>query len=142
MKEKIKSDFIYWLRWFAVFPGAVLFGLLATFPLHWILYGTLVSGEMISGVNIAPIERFLYPFVIAFTYIFAGYKIAPKNKFQTAIVLFVIYLVVWLIGIIIGLFKINIYGLDIQFSLRAALALIGAILSLYTTKKVDNEKKT
>ena len=142
MEEKIKENFIYWFRWVAVIPGAVLFSLLATFPLHWILYSTLVNGEMVSGVNIAPIERFLYPFVIAFTYVFAGYKIAPKNKFQTAIVLFAIYLIVWLIGSVIALFKINIYELDIQFSLRTVLALIGAILSLYTTKKIDNEKKT
>ncbi len=54
------SKIKYWLRWIAVFPGALLAGLLATFPLHWILYFTLANGGTISGVNIEPIEYALY----------------------------------------------------------------------------------
>jgi len=37
----MKKDFKYWLRWLAVLPGALFAGILANFPLHWILYSTL-----------------------------------------------------------------------------------------------------
>ncbi len=46
----------YWLPWIWVLPGAVLTGILSTFLLHWILYSTLVHGEMIWGMDIKPIE--------------------------------------------------------------------------------------
>ncbi|MCK5084495.1 MAG: hypothetical protein KAQ64_02480 [Candidatus Pacebacteria bacterium] len=130
----------YWLRWISVFPGAIIASLLATFFLHWILYFTLVNGGTISGVNIKPIEYMLYPFVIAITFIFAGYKIAPKYKFKTAIVLFGIYLIVWSTVSVISLFKGSIYGIDMQFSGRTILSLLGAIIGLYTVKKVNEEK--
>lgn len=130
----------YWLRWIAVFPGALLAGLLATFPLHWILYFTLANGETISGVNIEPIEYVLYPFVVAIAFIFAGYKIAPKYKFKTAIVLFGFYLVVWLAVSFISLFKGSVHGVDMQFSGRTVLSLVGAIIGLYIAKKANEEK--
>jgi len=134
--DKIK----YWLRWIAVFPGALLTGLLATFPLHWILYFTLANGEAISGVDIKPIEYVLYPFVVAITFIFAGYKIAPKYKYKTAIILFGFYLVVWLTISFISLFKGGVYGMDIQFSSRTVLSLVGAIIGLYIAKRANKEK--
>jgi hypothetical protein len=90
----------YWLRWVGVLPGALLAGLLATFPLHWTLYFTLAHGETISGVNITPIERAMYPFVIALCYIVAGFKIAPKHKFKTSVILAVLY-ALFFIGLIV-----------------------------------------
>jgi len=130
----------YWLRWIAVFPGALITGLLATFLLHWILYFTLVHGKIISGVDIKPIEYMLYPFVIAIAFIFAGYKIAPKYKFKTAIVLFGIYFIIWSAVSIISLFKESIYGIDMQFSGRTMLSLVGAIIGLYIAKKANELK--
>jgi hypothetical protein len=147
MKENIKSDFIYWLRWFFVFPGAILIGFLSTFPLHWILvflYFHFVRGNINSIISdmrniVGPIESFLYPSVAAFFYIYGGYKIAPKNKFKTVIVLFVLYLIIWLIGTIVALFKININGIIYQFSFRQVFTLLGAILGLYVTKKLNSK---
>ena len=34
----MKKDFTYWLRWVAILPGALIAGILSTFPLHWLLY--------------------------------------------------------------------------------------------------------
>jgi hypothetical protein len=131
----------YWLRWSAVFPGAIIAGLLATFPLHWILYFTLAKGEIISGVDIKPIEYLLYPFVIAVIFVLAGYKIAPKYKFKTAIVLFGLYLIMWLTFSIISLFKGNIYGIDMKFSFRTILSLIGSFVGLFIAKKIQRNKE-
>src|SRR3989338_6586051 len=135
MNNKLK----YWFRWISVFPGAIIAGILATFPLHWVLYFTLAHGESISGVNIDPIEYFLYPFVIAIVYILAGYKIAPNYKFRTAIVLFVAYVLFWTTASIISLSNTNFFGYDLQFSGRTILSLVGAITGLYITKRLNNK---
>src|SRR5437763_1507823 len=80
------------LRWLAVLPGAILGAVLSTFPLHWLLYFTLANGETISGVDIRPIEYFLYPVVMSFAFVVTGSEIAPIKKFQTAIGLSIMYL--------------------------------------------------
>ncbi len=130
----------YWLRWIALFPSAVIAALLVSFPLHWVLYFTLTNGQLISGLDIKPIEYLFYPFIIAITFIFTGYKIAPKYKFKTAIVLFGIYILTWLTVSIISLSKSNMYGMDLQFSERTIIALVGAIIGLYITKKINNKE--
>lgn len=131
----------YWFRWVAVFPGALLAGILATFPLHLILYFTFANGDIISGIDIEPIEYLLYPSVIAAIFIFAGFKIAPKYKFKTAIILFCFYLFLWLVISLVALFKGNLYGVSMQFSWRTILSLVGAIIGLYGAKKVDEKTK-
>src|SRR3989344_4186086 len=80
------------LRWVAILPGAVVGALLSNFLLHWILYFTLARGETISGVDIRPIEHFLYPAVMAFAFVFTGSEIAPKRRFEVAVGLADIYL--------------------------------------------------
>jgi len=121
----MKNSFTYWLRWVAVLPGALVAGFLATFPLHWVLYFTLADGEIISGVNIKPIEYTLYPFVIAITFILVGFEIAPANKFKTSVVLTAIWILSFL-----GVF-IFFSALKPQFELRSTLSLLGAFLGLY-----------
>src|SRR5262245_45492907 len=74
----------YWLRWVAVLPGALLGGLLLTFPLHWILKNTL---NFIDPYPELP-ERILSPLVIALGFVWLGAKIAPARKIETAVVLF------------------------------------------------------
>jgi hypothetical protein len=136
----------YWFRWISVFPGALIAGLLIIFPLHWLLYlkfahsGTFLGFIEFPARSNISIEYVIYPFIIAITYIFAGYKIAPKYKFKTAIVLFVIYLAIWLIVSVISLFANDTYGLDMQFSWRTVLAVIGAVIGLYIAKKDSEEK--
>ena len=122
----MKKDFTYWFRWVAVLPGALIFGFLATFPLHWLLYFTLARGETISGVNIRPIESMLTPFIFAIVFILVGVEIAPKYKFKTVIILTILY-VSFVIGIIIfmsGYLKTN-----------GILGLLGSFLGLYITWK-------
>src|SRR6266852_5878703 len=68
------------LRWLAVLPGAVIAGLLVTFPLHWILFQTLG--------NVAELQRIVAPLAIGVCFIWAGSRIAPTHTFETAAVLF------------------------------------------------------
>lgn len=131
----------YWFRWFAVLPGAIIAGMSATFLLHWILYFSLVKGEVVSGMSIEPIEYLLYPFVISLFFIYVGYKIAPKYKFKTAIILFVLYLILWLVISILSFMKVNIGNINLDFSFRTILALLGSIAGLYFAKK-SNTKNT
>ena len=120
----MKKYFIYWLRWIAVLPGALIFGFLASFPLHWILYFTLAKGETISGVNIRPIESTLTPFVFAIVFILVGVEIAPKYKFKTSIILTILY-VSFVIGVIIFMSG--------HLETRGIIGLLGSFLGLYIT---------
>jgi len=136
------NELKYWLRWLAVLPGAIIAGILATFPLHWMLYLTLVKGEVISGVNIEPIEYLLYPFIISVTFIYSGYNIAPKYKFKTAIILFILYSITWLTVVTFSFFKGSIGGVNLDFSLRTVLALLGSFIGLFFSKKSDKQKNS
>lgn len=140
--EKLKNYF----RWILLLPGALIAGFLATFPLHWILWLLSLilasNGEpdplsirffielFIKKIDFGLIEYTLYPSVISATFILAGQKIAPKYKFKTAVVLFVIYIVTWSIASFI----------TFQFSTRTILALLGAILGLYQAKRLAGIK--
>ncbi len=116
------------LLWVGVLPGAILGGFLMTFPLHWILYSTLVSGSVISGVNIEPIERFLSPFVIALGFVLIGTRIAPSNKIETATVLTITYLLLFM-SVFIFMSERAV------FELRSVGALIGSCLGLFVAWK-------
>lgn len=131
----MKKDFKYWFRWIAVLPGALIASILMVFPLHWILYFTLVRGQVISGVNIAPIERTLMPFVIAITFILVGFKIAPENKFKTSIVLTVLY-VVFIASLI------YMFGYQTYLEPRGYLGIFGAFLGLYFSWKQSKIEPT
>lgn len=78
------------LRWIAVLPGGILAGFLILFPLHWVLYFTLVRGSMIQMPmeDMAPIERFLSPVLSSIFFVFAGAMIAPKKQLLVSYVLF------------------------------------------------------
>lgn len=134
------EKFKYWFRWIGVLPGAIIAGMLATFPLHWILYFTLVKGEVVSGVNIEPIEYLLYPFIISVTFIYSGYKIAPKYKFKTAIILFILYTICWLTIITFSFLKGSLGGVNLDFSFRTVLALLGSFVGIFLAKKSDKQK--
>ena len=147
----MNKDYKYWLRWFVVLPGSLLAGLLATFPLHWILYFLFNREETEFGsvkffiqlfgheLSYKDIEYTLYPFVIAITFILAGFKIAPKYKFKTAIVLFIIYTIVWFISIFAILF-LKVKGIEFSFSARTIIALLGAAIGLYIASRMNKDK--
>src|SRR5437764_2010121 len=80
----MKKRFIYWCRWIAVLPGALFAGLVASFPLHWVLYSTF--SNFIEPYPQLP-ERVLFPFIMAFVFIWAGSRIAPEKKTRTSLVL-------------------------------------------------------
>lgn len=124
MNSTIKNIFL----WISVLPGAIIGGFLMTFPLHWILYGTLVSGSVVSGVDIEPIERFLSPFVTALAFVLIGTYIAPNYKFKTAITLSILYFASFI--------SVSIFMSEIAtFELRGVGALIGVFLGLFIAWK-------
>jgi len=140
----MNKDYKYWLRWLVTLPGALLAGLFVTFPLHWILYflfnkeeadlGSVKSFIQLfgHGMSYKDIEYILYPFVIALTFVLAGYKIAPKYKFKTAVVLFGIYTLVSLTLPFIAAVLLKNRDIQIQFfSVRQISALLGAAIGLY-----------
>ncbi len=101
--------------------------------------GTFLFFELPPETNLI-VENAIYPAVFAIAFIFAGYKIAPKYKFKTAIVLFGIYSIAWLTMIAIVFFQPDIYGENLSFPWRAALSLVGAIIGLYVTKRYGIKK--
>jgi hypothetical protein len=92
MTEELKDKLIKIGRWVAVVPGGILCGLIILFPLHWILYFTLVKGSMVQMPieDIAPIERFLSPILSSIIFVYAGAMIAPKKQFAVSIILFIL----------------------------------------------------
>lgn len=143
MVKDINANIKYWLRWVAVFPGAILVSLLVTLPLHLVInyvfghHGNFLDFMKFPlGLNTA-LEDLLYSFIIAIIFISAGYKIAPKYKVKTASVLFVFYIIIWSVVGYIALSKSN----PMQFSARTALAFLGAIIGLYIAKRQNHEKK-
>ncbi len=129
-------DFIiYWLRWLAVLPGALLAGVLSSFPLHWVLYRSLNNETISVGNNFETIERFLFPFVFNVVYVWAGARIAPEHNVKTAVALFGSGL--FLIG---GFFFLTTSGASwmgnnlyfIGGGLGPIMAIVGSIVGLYT----------
>ena len=125
------------MRWIAVFPGAILAGILATFPLHWILQlKSAYDGTLFGFIELPPsaftsIEYHLYPFVIALVYILAGETIAPKHKFKTAVVLAVLYA----LFTAVTLFFVSNSGLQASFGLRSIGPVLGLLLGLYIARQ-------
>lgn len=131
----IKKHFVYWLRWIAVLPGAILAAVFSTFPLHWILYSTL--NQLIEPYPEAP-ERFITPFVIAIVYIWIGSIIAPEYKFEVAIVLFGIWLFIMGGIVFIVLSGGVLLGRIYEFQYGGAspiVAILGAFTGLFIVRK-------
>jgi hypothetical protein len=149
----MNKDYKYWIRWFVVLPGSFLAGLLALFPLHWILYFLFNKEETELGsikffiqlfrhnMSYKDIEYTFFPFVFAITFIITGFKLAPKYKFKTAIVLFLFYAIVWFISVFAALF-LKIEGVEFSFSPRTIVALLGAVVGLYVTSRMNKKLGT
>ena len=126
------------IRWVMVIPGAIISSCLINFPLHWLLYLKFAKNGTFLGFIEVPlradisIEHIIYPFIMAITFILAGREIAPKYKFKTAIILFLIYTITWLI----------ISIATSEFSIRSALAITGAIIGLYISKVKPQQKNS
>jgi hypothetical protein len=90
------------LRWAAILPGAVLGGVIAFFPVHWLL-GSLFPHDgnyfldfimFEKPLDVERIELTLTPFVFSVFSIWAGAEIAPKSKLAIAIALSGMWLIV------------------------------------------------
>jgi len=134
---------MYWFQWIIMLPGALIAGILSTFPLHWLLYfafannGTILGiVELPPGANIS-IEYALYPLIIALVFVLAGFEIAPSNNFKVAILLVVLYI----------LFAISMYflvmksGAEIYFQMRSLGSVIGLLIGLYIIKEKKEKKE-
>lgn len=118
------------LRWIAVLPGALLAGFLITFPLHFILYIAFADGGFLFGLIPLPagsnetLERALYPFAIAVTFILTGYKIAPRYKFRASAVLTGLYVLAFASALLLAPEQYHLEP-------RGVLAILGSFLALY-----------
>jgi hypothetical protein len=136
----MNKDFKYWLRWLAVLPGALLAGILAGFPLHWILYSTLRNETIFIDPYPELPERLLIPFVFSIVFIWTGFKIAPEHKVKTSVILF--GLLMFLIGgfVFLALSGAELMGRKLYFQggcIGPIMAIAGSAAGLYVAWKVD-----
>ena len=121
------------MRWIAVLPGAFLAMLLSSFPLHLVLYQTLTGSGIVEPYPEAP-ERILSPLAATLAFIWAGSRIAPSRKMETAVVLFGTMLLAS--GAFIGIFASGGHYLGQSLSLRfgglpIVAGIAGAFIGLY-----------
>jgi uncharacterized membrane protein len=146
MAEETKNKLVEIGRWIAVIPFGLLCGILVLFPLHWILYCTLVKGSMIEMPlkDMAPIERFLSPIVSSIFFVYAGAMIAPKKQFMVSIVLFIISLFIR-IGLLVYINNSPNMELDMSFwglsrlFLAAAAGALGILFVYFKLKSKTTE---
>lgn len=99
------SNIKHLFRWIVVIPGGLIAGILATFPLHWIIYLKSKLGydsflDLPTDIW-ADIERILSPFVISLVFVWVGSVIAPKHRRITAVALAIIYVLAMILALII-----------------------------------------
>jgi NADH:ubiquinone oxidoreductase subunit K len=131
------------LRWIAVLPGGILAGLLILFPLHWVLYFTLVRGSVIQMPmeDMAPIERFLSPALSAIFFVFGGALIAPKKQILVSYVLFSLSLLARIAIILVAIaqqidFDLSTYGI-FRLSIASLAGALGIKIVKLKAKKED-----
>jgi len=127
MAEELKDRLVEIGRWVAIVPGGILCGFIVLFPLHWILYFTLVKGSMVQMPieDMVPIERFLSPILSSIIFVYAGAMIAPKKQFAVSIILFVL-------GVFIRagmVFFVRLSGLELDTSFYGLLRLLLSALA-------------
>ena len=124
------SIYIQILRWIAVLPVAVIAAIVALFPLRFFLY--LIFTKFFEVYPEMP-ERILSPVIISGVFIIVGAKISPAFKFETAVALFGILMV--LVG---GTLFVTLNSSENQvrqlyfqyYGIGTLMAVIGAIIGL------------
>jgi len=149
MTEKVKKKLLEYFRWVAVIPCGVLCAFLSSFPLHWILYSIVVSGNIIEMPleDIVPIENFLYPIVNSIFFVYVGAKTAPKKHLLVSVILSILSILFRIILLAIAKVLTDV-TLDMSFFslLRAILAALSGGLGVYwiyaETKHFKKNKET
>lgn len=121
------------LRWIAVLPASILGAVLSSVPLHFILYQTLTGSGLIEPYPELP-ERLLTPLAASLAFIWAGSRIAPSHKVETAVALFGALLL--LLGGFIALGIVRAHTANVEFflllgGLPAVGGVAGAIIGLF-----------
>lgn len=86
-----------YFQWIAFLPASFIAGLLATFPLHWLLYylafaeSTPDTGSIrflgkffIDRQNVNAIEHFLSPLLLMTVFVLVAYNLAPAHKLKAS----------------------------------------------------------
>lgn len=139
----MNRGFTYWLRWLAVLPASVVAGLLATIPLHFILYQTLTGSGIVEPYPELP-ERLLTPFAVCLGFVWSGARVAPECKFETAIALFGMAMVVLGGFVFLTLFGERWMGSRLYlrgYGLGPLLAIVGAVIALYLSRRESQRDK-
>lgn len=93
----------FWGRWLAVLPAAVLGLFFVSFPIHWILLASFTREDaflQLSPDGLATVERLAIAFFAPFAFIGVGAWTAPRHKFEAAIALAGVVLLV--LGFVYG----------------------------------------
>ena len=74
-----------WL-WVAMFPAALVLGIVVQFPIHWLVLGTFKYGDMIelSDGAIVAVERLAVAFFVPLTAIVGGSRIVVRPQRRSA----------------------------------------------------------
>lgn len=139
----MKKAFIFWLRWILVLPGGLFIAFLSTFPLHWILYLAFAQGTFLGMIESPlrldmPIEKAIYPAVIAIIFVYYGSLIAPKFRIHTAVVLGAIYLMVEAALITLSLTGSQFMSVYPSFSWRTVIVIVAVICTLFVVIKRES----
>jgi len=130
---------MYWIRWLAVLPGALIAGALAIFLLHWILYATL--SNFVEPYPELP-ERALTPFAIAAVFVWSGSRIAPDYKVEAAVLLFGLWMALLGGFVFLTLSGTTWMGRPMYFQgggVAPIMAAVGAFTGLYVVRKERKE---
>ena len=139
------------LRWLGILPGAFLCVFLVTFPIHWTVMLIQILGRsdndafisingktLIAAVPPEMLERFGYAFFAPLVMIIVGTIIAPRFKFQTSIVLAILWGIIFGAGMILTL-QSSDWGW-LRSVITVLLGIGGAGLGLFWAHKAQKEK--
>lgn len=154
--DKVESrrinPFLYWLRWLAVLPAAVVAVLVVSFPIHWaVLIFTNMSkaeGGLLGLWDLPPetLERLGQAFFAPLALVYIGARVAPAFKLHAAGVLLVLYA----IGLGAALTYVSLIGayegwLWLEFGGVVVLGVAGVITggySVYDSQRGDLGSET
>lgn len=138
------------LRWLAVLPGALLAGLIVTFPVHWAAmfihhFGagepTITTEEgvgLLQSLPLESLERFGHALFVPGTIITVGARIAPKFHFATAIVLTALFIgLMSLLFVYLASNGMHIEDSTFRLVINILLWLVSVACGLFSAREVE-----